>query len=235
MIDSYGLCVQADGSNGDSAHRSGLASALESLVGEEDLALFWGRKIKTHLEVSPGIYRRSPYGDTWDTHPRCFSRDQASRVILAYALLGWKKEIRTWLRQMLKRGLFHQNNMHDLTLKWKMPDIMGLGEWSNVIRGLDWWWAYPLLILLDINFIFMVFLRDSWDGASLYVPDLKYAQIKYPTPTAWLANSWNNKTKWLEEALHNHSLAMNGCIELQPLFISLNSFHGASKRDMTNS
>lgn len=235
MIDSYGLCVQADGSNGDSAHRTGLASALESLVGQKEPALYWGNKIKEHLEVAPGLFRRSPYGDTWDTDPRCFSRDQASRVILAFALLGWKSEIRAWLKRMVQRGFFHQNNMNDITHRWKMPDIMGFGEWSNVIRGLSWWWTYPLLVFLDINFIFMVYLRDTWDGASLYVPDLKYAQIKYPTPTAWLANKLNNKTKWLEEALINHSLERNGCIELQPLFSSLKSFPHESKRDLRTS
>ncbi|MNJ92620.1 hypothetical protein D3C87_102940 [compost metagenome] len=226
MIDSYGLCVQADGSNGDSAHRTGLACALESLIGSEEAAEELGLRIKKYLEVAPGIYRRSPYGDVWDTNPRCFSRDQASRVILAFALLGWKSDIKAWLKAMAKRGFFHQNDMNDQTLKWKVPDIMGFGEWGNVIRGLDWWWAYPLLLLLDLNFISMVYLRDSWDGASLYVPDLKYALQKYPTPAAWLADKVNDKTNWLEEALHNHAAESNGCVELQDLFVRLKDKEG---------
>jgi|GEM_PF-1583885 len=223
MIDSYGLYIQADGSNGDSAHRTGLVCSLLALLGLHDEANDVGRKILKHLEIMPGVFRRSPYGDTWDTHPRCMSRDQTSRLILAMALLGWKSEIKQWLRAMVRRGFFHQNNMDGKTRRWKMPDIMGIGEWSNIIRGLGWWWLYPVLMLLDINFIAMVFLRKKWDGASLYVPDLKYALRKYPTPTAWLAEKLNNKTSWLEEALSNHALENNGCVELQPLFIHLSS------------
>lgn len=221
MIDSAGLYVQADGSNGDSAHRTGLACALYCLTGQADKAEALCSIIVRQLEVRHGIYRRSPYGDTWDMNPRCFSRDQASRLILAFALLGKKRQIKSWLWQMFKRGFFHQNNLNDETGRWKFPDLMGVGEWSNIIRGLGWWWAYPLLVLLDLNFIGMVFLRKPWDGASLYVPDLKYAQRKYPTPTAWLAEKLNARVHWYEEALNNHAKSENGCIECQNLFVEL--------------
>ncbi|MFS4461063.1 hypothetical protein [Bdellovibrio sp. HCB2-146] len=218
MKDSWGLLVQADGSNGDSAHRTGLACALLALTGQSSEAHRFLEKIKSHLEVSPGIYRRSPYGDTWDTNPRCFSRDQASRLVLAFAILGDKKTLWRWLKAMGKRAFFHQNNLDDEKLHWKFPDLMGLGEWCNIIRGMGWWWAYPILILLDLNFIGMVYLRKPWDGASLYVPDLKYALVKYPTPVAWLANRLNQQVSWYQEALHNHALSSNGCVECHELF-----------------
>lgn len=221
MIDSHHLYVQADGSNGDSAHRTGLVCALQALQGNLPAAFILGNRIVSELEISPGIFRRSPYGDTWDTDPRCFSRDQASRLVLAFAILGWKVEIRHWLKAMSRRGFYHQNNMHDQTRTWKFPDIMAPGEWCNVIRGLDLWWARPLLFFLDLNFIGMVYFRKKWDGASLYVPDLKYALSKYPTWTAQWAEYLNEKTPWLEEALNNHALANNGCVELQSLFKSL--------------
>ncbi|WII70659.1 hypothetical protein QJS83_09330 [Bdellovibrio sp. 22V] len=223
MIDDYGLYVQADGSNGDSAHRTGLASALYALLGARILATEIAQRIKKYLIVKPGVFRRSPYGDTWDTNPRCMSRDQTSRIILALAIVGEKSEIKAWLKQMLKRGFFHQNNLNDETGRWKFPDIMGLGEWSNVIRGLNWWWCYPLLIFFDINFIGMVYLRKKWDGVSLYVPDLKYALEKYWTPTAWIADKLNQRTPWLQEALENHSAKNNGCEELCDLFMRLRS------------
>ncbi|WP_291516204.1 hypothetical protein [Bdellovibrio sp. ArHS] len=221
MIDSCGLYVQADGSNGDSAHRTGLVCSLLALLGRRSEAEALGRLLIQNFQVLPGVYRRSPYGDLWDTHPRCFSRDQASRLILALALLGWKSEIRKWLRAMGRRGFFHQNNLDEKKLRFKFPDVMGLGEWSNVIRGLSWWWLYPLLVILDLNYLGMVFLRKPWDGVSLYVPDLKYALQKYWTPTAWLANRLNETTPWLEEALNNHSSRNNGCEELCGLFIAL--------------
>nr|WP_295905551.1 hypothetical protein [uncultured Bdellovibrio sp.] len=221
MIDSQGLYVQADGSNGDSAHRTGLVCALYCLLGESEKAEVLCSTMIRELEVQPGVYRRSSYGDTWDTNPRCFSRDQASRLVLAFALLGKKQKLKSWLWAMFKRGFFHQNNLDDETGRWKFPDLMGIGEWSNLIRGLGWWWAYPLLVLLDLNFIGMVFLRKPWDGASLYVPDLKYAQIKYPTPTAWFAEKLNSKADWCSEALSNHAAENNGCVECGDLFAKL--------------
>lgn len=221
MKDSWGLFVQADGSNGDSTHRTGLVCALSALTGNISAAQLLSEKIKLHLEVTPGVFRRSPYGDTWDTDPRCFSRDQASRLILAFAVLGEKKTLWRWLTAMGKRFFFHQNNLDDESLRWKFPDLMGIGEWSNIIRGMGWWWAYPLLVLLDLNFTGMVYLRKPWDGASLYVPDLKFALRKYPTPTAWLADKLNRRGNWFSEVLHNHALSSNGCVECSELFIQL--------------
>ncbi|MBO9666875.1 MAG: hypothetical protein J7501_08685, partial [Bdellovibrio sp.] len=119
MIDSYGLYVQADGSNGDSAHRTGLAATLLALNGEQAKSQELISRIKTHLEISSGVFRRSPYGDTFDTNPRCMSRDQVSRLILAFAVNGEQQEISHWLTQMRRRGFFHQNNLDDRTLRWK--------------------------------------------------------------------------------------------------------------------
>jgi hypothetical protein len=218
MIDANGLYVQEDSDGGDCAHRTGLAAALHGLLGDETKALEANVAIVSQLEVSPGVYRRYPTGNVLNTNPRCFSRDQASRVILGYAVTGAKDPLRRWLKAMKSRKFFHQNDMDDDTGESKFPDIMGIGEWSNIIRGLDLWYLYPLLILLDINYITMVYLRKKWDGASLYVPDLKYALKKYPTPTAYLADAFNDRTPWLEEVLNNHDKKNNGCTELQELF-----------------
>lgn len=218
MIDKYGLYIQADGDTGDSAHRTGLASAMHELLDDEIKASEIQQAVHQYLEIGSGYYRRHPEGHVWATNPRCFSRDQASRVILAYATSNDKESIKRWLKTMLKRAMFHQNDFNDETGKWKMPDAMGIGEWCNVIRGLNLWILYPILIILDLNLISMVYIRNEHDGASLYVPDLKFALKKFWTPTAWLANRLNNKTPWLAEALNNHSLVNNGCVELQDLF-----------------
>lgn len=224
MIDAYGLYVQANGGNGDSAHRTGLAIAISELIGERDDTITKARNaITEHLEVSPGIFIRHPadYPGDWSANTNNFSRDQASRIILAAAITGNQGRIKRWLWQMAKRGFFHQNNMDPTTNEKKIPDIMAPGEWCNVIRGLDAWYAYPVLVVLDALFIVDIYTRKPWDGASLYVPDLKFALKKFWTPTAWLANKLNNRTPWLAEALNNHSAAENGCVELQPLFEKL--------------
>lgn len=223
MIDKYGLYVQANGGNGDSAHRSGLAAALHGLLGEKDKAKKIIQSIKTHLEISSGTYIRHPadYPGDWSEEPNNFSRDQASRVILAYAVNGEKQGIKRWLWAMAKRGFFHQNYRNPVEKTFRPPDIMAPGEWRNIIRGLDLWFLYPVLLILDLFFFGDIYFRKPWDGASLYVPDLKYALKKYWTPVAWCANIVNNKTPWLKEALDNHAEVSNGCVELQPLFIKL--------------
>lgn len=223
MIDKFGLYVQADGSNGDSAHRTGLAMALEAMVGNKLQAEQICETALLYLEKSPGIFIRHPptHPNDWAGLPSNFSRDQASRLILGFAILEKKDPIKRWLRQMAKRSFFHQNNMNPVERKWRPRDVMAPGEWRNVIRGLSWWWAYPALLILDLFFIGDIYTRSKWDGASLYVPDLKFALKKYWTPAAWLANRLNDKTTWLAEALDNHSAEKNGCVELQNLFIRL--------------
>lgn len=229
MIDKYGLYVQANGGNGDSAHRTGLAIGISELLDmpsdETDRAK---NAIAVLLERAPGIYIRHPsdYEGDWSDDPSNFSRDQASRIIFAFAVIGNTSAIKRWLKAMAKRGFFHQNNVDPTTNEKKIPDIMGPGELRNVIRGLNLFYLYPLLMFLDALFIADIYTRKPWDGASLYVPDLKFALKKYWTPTAWLANKLNNKTNWLAEAINNHSAEENGCIELIPLFELLGEYNG---------
>lgn len=223
MVNKYGLYVQANGDPGDAAHRTGLAAAIYALIGKKQEALKLTITIKLHLNLGDGIYRRHPNSNLneWCHLTSNFSRDQASRIILCYAVMGYKRSLKSWLKAMAKRGFFHQNTMDPVTKEKKIPDIMGPGEWRNVIRGLSCWWAYPVLVLLDALFIVDIYTRKKWDGASLYVPDLKFALKKYWTPTAWVANKLNNRTPWLEEVLNNHALENNGCVELQDLFKEL--------------
>jgi len=229
MIDKYGLYVQNSGDGGDAAHRTGLAYALQGLIYPEDkktIGNIWNA-ITRNLRTSNWGYAefiRHPHplpGCEWQADPQCFSRDQASRLILGFAINGDKNLIKSWFKAMASRAFFHQNNKAYDTGKWKVPDVIGPGEIRNVIRGLDLWYLYPVLFLLDLLFITDIYTRSKWDGASLYVPDLKYAQVKYPTPASKLANYLNDYTPWLDEVLVNHSVEKNGCVELQELFKKL--------------
>lgn len=223
MINNLGFYVQADGDVGDASHRTGLAMGIKYLLGDKEDAynLYWN--CIYHLEVSSGLYIRHPegYRPDWSNNPRAFSRDQASRLIFGYATSGRKDVILRWIKVMASRGFLHQNDLDPTTNEKKFRDVMGPGEFRNIIRGLDLWYLYPVLLILDLLFIPDIYLRSKWDGASLYVPDLKFALKKYWTPFAWIANKLNNRTTWLDEALHNHSLEKNGCVELQDLFIKL--------------
>lgn len=220
MIDKYGLYVQANKDTGDSAHRTGCALAIQKLL-KQDLVQV---QVLEQLEISPGVFVRHPHGtQTWHSNPRCFSRDQASRLMLAHAVNENKEPIRRWFKQMLKRKFFHQNDRTYDTNQPKLADIMAPGEFRTLIRGLDLWHLYPALLFLDMLFIVDLYARSRWDGGSLFVIDIKYAKVKYPTPFAYLVDYLSKKTNVYQEIQHNHSAEKNGCVELQDLFKKLES------------
>lgn len=221
MINDLGLYVQADGDCGDASHRTGSAVALLGLLERKDEALELISKIVRHMEIDmSGTYIRHPggYQPMWTDNPKAFSRDQASRIILGYAVMGYKSGIQRWFKAMKARGFRHQNDLDPTTGEKKIADVMGPGEFRNLIRGLDLWYLYPVLMLLDVFFLGDIYLRSKWDGASLYAIDVFYACKKYPTPFAFLAKYITKKDNSLNEILHNHSAEKNGCIELQKLF-----------------
>lgn len=225
MVDQYGIYIQADSDGGDACHRTGLAATLHFLLGDKIKAREICLVIVNKLMVSPGIFVRHPHplpDCEWQAEPRCTSRDQASRAILAFCVAGFKKAILSWLWAMAKRGFFHQNNMVAETGKWKMPDVMGIGEVTNVIRGLDLWLLYPVLLVLDLNLLISFIVRKPWDGASLVCPDIVYSYRKFPTPFSIIAYKvLTNDSQWCAEAVNNHSPGNNGCVELMDLFIEL--------------
>ena len=221
MIDEYNLYVQQNYDTGDAAHRTGTAYAITGLLGQDNRAIE-NALISIH-PFDQGTFIRHPSGTAaWHSDPKCLSRDQASRLILGFAVNNDKSIIKSWLFNMVKRGFFHQNSRHYETGKFQVPDVMGIGEVRNVIRGLDAWYLYPLLVLLDCFFITDILTRSKWDGGSLITPDIFYATIKYPTPFAYLAKYLVKRNDIiLNEILNNHSIKNNGCIELQPLFREL--------------
>lgn len=219
MIDKNGLYVQQNFDTGDAAHRTGLAYATKGLLGEDTTDLAFALRTLRH---TPGVYVRHPEGtQAWHSNPRCLSRDQASRLVLGFAVNGDKQELKSWFTQMRKRFFFHQNDRTYDTNQPQTPDIMAPGELRNLIRGLNLWFLYPVLVLLDALFLVDIATRKSWDGGSLYVPDIFFACKKYPTPFAHLAKSITLKDASYLEILNNHDPRNNGCVELQELFKKL--------------
>ena len=224
MINNLGMYVQADTDCGDASHRTGLAVGLNALLGNIDKA----QQIKTALlkncEVNSGIYIRHPSGylPPWTGETNNFSRDQACRVMFGMAVLGEKNVINRWLWQMAKRCFLHQNNCDPTTRVWRPRDIMTIGEWRNIIRGLNLWILYPILIAFDLIFLLEIPIRSKWDGGSMLYPDIYFATQKFPTPFAFLAKYFIKKTTCLQEIMINHDpITKNGCAELQPLFKQL--------------
>lgn len=207
-IDQYGLYVQADGDQGDCAHRTGSMLAYFALKAPLSYQA-WTLHciIKRNLMISPGIYIRHPDPVDYYANPKEFSRDQASRIIVGYACADYKEPIRQWLRARAKAFFLHQNG-----------DLMGPGEWANIIRGLSLWYLYPLLCLIDLKFLGDLLNRQwqKWDLDALILWDLLLAKRKYPTPIIPIVCWLYRKTDFKECLRNNHDpINKNGCVELQ--------------------
>lgn len=224
MINNLGMYVQVDGDVGDATHRTGLAVGLNKLLGNDTKAQEIKEILIKNCEVSPGIWHRHPSGylPVWSGETNNFSRDQCGRVMFGMATLGEKAVIKRWLLQMAKRFFLHQNNIDPTNGNWRPRDVMTFGEWRNIIRGLDLWFLYPILLVYDFVFFIEIPLRSKWDGGSILYPDIYFATKKFPTPFAFLAKYIIKKTTCLEEIMNNHDpINKGGCVELQILFKQL--------------
>lgn len=224
MINELGMYVQADGDVGDATHRTGLASGLNGLLGNYEKAYKIKFTLVENCEIRSGIWVRHPGGHQpdWSNQETNMSRDQVCRVMFAMAVLGEKSIIKRWLFEMAKRGFLHQNNRDPVDKVWRPRDIMTIGEWRNIIRGLNLWILYPLLVIFDAVFLIEIPIRSKWDGGSILYPDIYFATKKMPTPFAFLAKYVIKNTTCLEEIMNNHDpIHKNGCAELQVLFKQL--------------
>ncbi len=224
MINDLGMYVQADGDVGDATHRTGLAAGLNLLLGNEQRAKEIKDILIKNCEVSSGVWIRHPGGHqpTYTNQITNMSRDQVCRVMFAMAVLGEKNVIKHWLLQMTKRCFLHQNNCDPTNGSWRPRDVMTIGEWRNIIRGLNLWVLYPVLVVFDLVFLLEIPIRSKWDGGSMLYPDIYFATKKFPTPFAFLAKYAIKKTTCLDEIMNNHDpIHKNGCAELQPLFKQL--------------
>lgn len=216
MLDSKLLFVQADGDGGDCAHRSGTMAAC------------WGLSMKSTFPVAAQVICNSiieelsldsgtKYIRHWDktkfwpdgkqiADPKNFSRDQASRVALAFAVNGRKAALLKWLLGRVENFGLHQNG-----------DLPGIGEPAVLIRGFDLWFLWPVLLILDLKFLGDLYFRKKqlWDYDTLMLPDLVFALKKYWTPTAWIAAKLYKRTDFIERIAKNHAIENNGCFELR--------------------
>jgi len=203
MIDSLGLICQTNGDRGDTPCRMGPVIAqqfTQFVMSDHD---FIGAAQK-HLQVRHGVYIRDP--DKWN-QPSDFSRDQASRLMLGFFIAGQSHLAWVYYTLAFKNWCRHQNG-----------DLIGFTEWANIIRGMGFWFLYPLLWLFDLGFLFNVLVGvrlQPWDIDNLFVPDLYFSQYKYNTLPAFIATMAYDKQSAavrLQANLSNDN-GNNGCLE----------------------
>lgn len=214
MIDERGCFVQADGDGGDSAHRTAtMAVCMHYFPPQQHTGALLCKTLVNILSRDRGFN----FIRHWDTtkfwpdgkqiaDPKHFSRDQASRVALAFAVCGQTDFLFRWLLGRVNNWGLHQNG-----------DLPGIGEFGNIIRGFNAWFLYPLLLILDLRFIGDLYFRtkQKWDYDTLMLPDLYFAKEKLSTPWVWLAVILYRRTDFKACIANNHDVKNNGCVELQ--------------------
>jgi len=70
------------------------------------------------------------------------------------------------------------------------PDFGGFDNMAACFRGLDWWWLWPLLVVLDLELIFAA-VQYRWFNKKTeplnFLVRLAIARYWLPTPTALVA------------------------------------------------
>jgi len=214
MISPLDLYVETNGDGGDCPNRCGIMLCYFGFTDNlpnQDLLV--GSVLK-NLMVSTNVYIRYPieWNKTSD-----FSRDQASRLMLGFGVTKRSELVKGYYKLLVKNWFRHQNG-----------DFIGTGEPGNIIRGLNLWWMYPLLLVFDLKFLFDLYFRSHtvtlspfkvtsgivWGYEGLYLPDLLYANKKYWTPWASLAKKMLNQVS-VTKGIETYYLdpTTNGCIE----------------------
>lgn len=240
-LDQYGLVVQADGDEGDSAYRSAIFAFLLRAVGHPKAFPFYANMI-SKLMIVDGVYSRTANPLSWGHNPNNLSRDQAAALMLAGSVFQDHSGIDAFYRKCYERSElkdipkygkllsvlnpivgFHQN-IHPGTDApenfRKIPDVVGISEARNEIRRKRQWWKYPLLVIRDIGFLIDLKFRKNqlWDFDSLYAKDLIYANENMPTPFSLLARKLYKRTDYIDRIRFNYSDVNNGIEPLGELY-----------------
>jgi hypothetical protein len=221
------MIVQADHDSGDSSQRMGTYWTLGPLAGlsrqelESQIGQDYETSMKAH-EASEGLYRRSNDPLFWGHNPNNFSRDQWSILQLSWAVNSDYKRLWASMKALIGRKLLHQN-VHpgtDAPPEFrKFPDIAHPSHFATFIRGMNAWYAYPVLCVLDLTLVGdLYFRRPSWDYDNMMAQHLLYANLKYPTIASKTAMYFYPVSDAMSKIETYHSLQKNGIPPLAELF-----------------
>lgn len=124
-------------------------------------------------------------GSTALNHGQKFNRN-------AEPLSEWEKKVLDEKIPMapVKKGYRNYN--------WKLPDITGPSFWVLYIRGFRIWLLYPLLCILDLEFLInsliIKYNKDDNDTINHSVECI-HTSLIMPTPITWFTNKYINSAK----------------------------------------
>lgn len=212
------IVVQHDGDSGDSCQRTATYVFLSKIIENHVDA-----NMLLEIQSSPGRFRRSNDPKHWGFRPSNCSRDQVSIARIALKSVGMMSFFKkSYINQAFRLG-FHQNFLKgtdDIDEKWKVPDILSPGEVAILIRGLNLWILWPVLIVLDLLRTLDIIFRDknNWDQDNMLAQHL-YFSVKYmSTPVSVLNMIFYFKTNYMERIKNYYSLENNGIPPMIDLF-----------------
>lgn len=233
-IGHSGLLSQKDLDQGDTCQRVGtyyflglILGLKECYRGIDSLHLGFFTDI-VKLSVMPfncGRYRRHNNPEANWYSDRQLSRDQKSILVMAMAHYGLKERIKDAFKDNMSRFFLHQNDLADNGIDKKFPDLMSPHEFSVMIRGLEIWYLYPLLYILDLSFIFEIFIfrkTKLWDYDNMLCQQIMFAVLKRPTLISKLAFKLYQKTDFLDRIKAYHKDFSNGIPALYDMFVDAN-------------
>lgn len=173
-----GTLVQANGDAGDSANRTGLAMVCSAVLNIKlpvhYMALRDRKNIGRYVRGLQQQYAHSDY----------MTRDQMAPIECAMVLHDDKNSLIDHLRLRLPRMLFHFSTYDPTLTRSKAADPVSPLELAVIIRGLNWYILWPLLLILDL-FLMPLVIGAKNDGQLLAFHAV--AKTKLSTPISWLA------------------------------------------------
>lgn len=152
FIDKHGCVVMGNGDGGDPNH--GFFFVIGEMYAQKNDSAKAGvrdfaRAMLNFLKDGPGQYvRHQCDGEAWHADPKEFSRDQTLPLAFMLSVCGFRTDLKELYWAHFRRLGKCQNK------DWLFPE-----HWNIFIRGLGWWWLYPLLIIGDIQMIGSAIVR----------------------------------------------------------------------------
>lgn len=209
-IDQYGQLVQETGNDLDTPQRTGMfwgGLAVRSILGIAWPMLKITKTLRAPVEAlaqlehnESGNYMRSANPESRGHYPDMLTRDQQTGILAtmlaakgqakgACKRLMWANLKRLWLTNNRTAWRVDREKNPELIGKSK-PNFAGLSQLAMCFRILEWWWTYPLIMLLDSELIYgaIVYRYFKKEREPInFMLRCGVARTHYPTPTAWLA------------------------------------------------
>lgn len=234
----FGLITQKDGDPGDCLQRTSSYYLLLNELGirndDRGISRFLGfKRDLDKLYWGFGRYLRHPGGEynsekkryiRWFANPNNVPRDQM--VVTQAALVSYDMKDDMWaiIKARAKNFFLHFNSESyddQEEVRVKFPDIPAPIEFAQYIRGMEAWYLYPALLVLDLQLLSDLYFRQMnernlYDSDNMMLPVILSCLHRYTTPWGLLAKYLYSKTDAVARlrAYHSESDGKNGIEEL---------------------